>query len=147
MDLLRTEVDTQVGRRVEALQKAGNSEELQNSGEMDGLMERTRDLWEHKEDCQTKIATLEAQNQELEDQRAKGVEERSKLRNQIRELTEERSDLVQQLENARAQPSPMVHRSPEITFMHSGGVDARIRQLQQVRPAQLRTRSVPASGD
>ncbi len=68
MDLLRTEVDTQVERRVEALQKAGHSEELQKSGEMHGLMERTRDLWDRKEGCKTKIATLEAQKRELEDQ-------------------------------------------------------------------------------
>ncbi len=58
------------------LQKAGHSEELQKSGEMGGLMERTRDLWDRKEGCKTKIVTLEAQKQELEDQRAQGVEAR-----------------------------------------------------------------------
>ena len=79
MDLLRTDVDTQVERRVKALQKAGHSEELQQSGEMDELMGRTRDLWERKEDCKTRITPLKAQKQELEDQRAQGANERSKL--------------------------------------------------------------------
>ena len=131
MDLLRTEVNTQVELRVEALQKAGHSEELQQSGEIDELMGRTRDLWERKEDCKTRITTLEAQKQELEDQRAQGANERSKLRNQIREMTEERTDLLQQLAAARAQPPSMAHHSPEATFTHSGGADARIRQLQK----------------
>ncbi len=131
MDLLQTEVDTQVERRVEALQKAGHSKELQQSGEMDELMGRTRDLWERKEGCKTKITTLEAQKQELEDQRAQGTDEQSKLRNQIRELTEDRTDLLQQLAAARTQPPSTDHHSPEITFTHSGGVDARIHQLQQ----------------
>ncbi len=76
MDLLRTEVDMQMERRVEALQKARHSEELQQSGEIDELMGRTRDLWECKEGCETRITALEAQKQKLEDQRAQGAHER-----------------------------------------------------------------------
>ncbi len=91
MDLLRPEVDTQMEWRVEALQKARHSEELQQSGEIDELMGQTRDPWERKEDCETRITTLEAQKRELEDQRAQGAHERSKLRIQIRELTEDRT--------------------------------------------------------
>ena len=75
MDLLRTDVDTQVERRVEALQEARHSKELQRTGEMDELMGRTRGLWECKEDCKAKITTLEAQKQELERQRAQGADE------------------------------------------------------------------------
>ncbi len=63
MNRLRMEVDTQVERRVEALQKARHSEELQQSGEIDELMGRTWDLWERKEGCKTRITTLEAQKQ------------------------------------------------------------------------------------
>ncbi len=89
MDLLQTDLDAQVERRVKALQKAGDSEELQQPGEMDDLMGRARYLWERKEDCRTEITTLEAQKQELENQRTQGTNERLQLRNQIRELTEE----------------------------------------------------------
>ncbi len=135
MDLLRTNVDAQVERRIEALQEAGNSEELQQSGEMDDLMGRARDLWERKEGCRTKITTLEAQKQELENQRTQSANERSHLRNQIRELTEERTDLMQQLAAARAQPPSAAHnsphQSPEAAFTSSGSADARICQLQQ----------------
>ena len=131
MDLLRTDVDTQVERRVEALQEAGHSKELQQAGGMDELMGRTWDLWEHKEDCKTRITTLEAQKQELEEQRPKGADERSKLHNQIRELTEDRTGLLQQLAAARAQPPSTAHNSPEVAFTSSGSADAQIRQLQQ----------------
>ena len=61
MYLLRTDVDTQVERRVKALQKARDSEELQQPGEMDDLMGRARYLWERKEDYRTEITTLETQ--------------------------------------------------------------------------------------
>ncbi len=46
-------------------------------------------------------------------------------------MTEERTDLLQQLAAARAQPPSMDHHSPEITLIHSGGVDVRIHKLQQ----------------
>ena len=69
--------------------------------------------------------------QELEDQRAQGADERSKLRNQIRELTEERTDLLQQLAAMRAQRPSTDHHPSEVAFTHSGGTDARIHQLQQ----------------
>ncbi len=125
------DVDTQVGWRVEALQEARHSKELQQTGDMDELMGRTRSLWECKEDCKAKITTLEAQNQELERQRAKGVDEQSKLRNQIRELTEERTELRQTLEAARAQPPPANRNSLEVTLIGPGYADIRIRQMQQ----------------
>ncbi len=100
MDLLLTDVDAQVKRRVKALRKAGDSEELRQPGETDDLMGRARYLWERKEDFRTEIATLQVQRQELENQRTQGTTERLQLRNQIRELTEERAGLLQQLENA-----------------------------------------------
>ena len=131
LDLLRTDVDTQVEWRVEALKEARHSKELQQIGDMDELMGRTRGLWRCKEDCKAKITTLEAQNQELERQRAQGADEQSKLRNQIRELTEDRTELLQKLEAARAQPPPAASNSPEVAFIGPGDADARIRQMQQ----------------
>ncbi len=131
MDLLRTDVDMQVERRVKALQKAVDSEELQQAGEMDDLMGWAQYLWECKEGCRTAITTLEAQKQELENQRTQGTNERSQLRNQIRELTKERAGLLQQLEDARAQPPSADCNSPETAFTSSSSADAQIRQLQQ----------------
>ncbi len=89
MDLLRTDVDEQMERRVKALQKAGDSEELRQPGEVKDLMGWARHLWERKEQSKTEVAMLKAQRQELEIQRAQGTTERLQLRNQIRELTEE----------------------------------------------------------
>ena len=70
MDLLRTEVDTQVGRRVEALQKAGHSEELQKSGgdgRADGTNPRSRcdRLNREREAFQRQVTELQAVNAEL----------------------------------------------------------------------------------
>ena len=131
MDLLRTDVNTQVERRAQALQKAGNIEELQRSREMNDLMGQARDLWERKESCRTRIITLEAQKPELEDQRTQGTHERSQLRNQIRELTEERAGLLQQLADARAQPPSAALNPPEATSTSSSSADVQIRQLRQ----------------
>ncbi len=89
MDLLRTDVDEQEERRVKALRKARDSEELRLPGEVKDFMGRARYLWESRENSRAQIATLEAQRQELEIQRAQGTTERLQLHNQIRELTEE----------------------------------------------------------
>ncbi len=97
-DLLRTDVDEQMERQAKALRVAGDNEEFQQPGIIEDLMGLARYLWERKEGSKKDIATLEAQRQELEIQRAQGITE--KLRNQIKELTEEREELLQQLESA-----------------------------------------------
>ncbi len=67
-------------------------------------MGRVRYLWERNAEFKKKIATFEAQRQELESQQTRTASEMQQLCNQIKELQEEKGRLLQQLEDARTPP-------------------------------------------
>ncbi len=131
MDLLPADIAEQVDRQTEALRAARDSEEFRQPGQVKNLMGRARYLWECNEEFKKKIATLEAQRQELEGQKAQAADERLQLREQIKKLNEKEERLRQQLEDARASPPPMAADSQEVAFKNPEDAEARAGQLQQ----------------